>query len=324
MAAKRIDLSRIKTVPLCSRPAKVDKKLFAKPVLKKTLSFADLWSAVPGILAGKSIRNLVESIIKARAKKKPVLFAFGAHVIKCGLSPLVIDLCKRGFITHLATNGASTVHDFELAYAGNTSEDVAVRLQDGTFGMTRETGAFVNNAANIAATENTGVGFVLGREIEDRKLPNRSVSIFAQAYKLGIPATVHVAIGTDIVCQHPQYDGAAWGKASHGDFQRFAETVSYMGNGGVMINFGSAVIIPEVFLKALTVARNLGYDVKDLTTANFDMIRQYRPQENIIYRPTMKGGQGLNFIGQHEIMLPLLYCALINGKTGVRSPKSGV
>jgi hypothetical protein len=312
MPNKRIDLAKISTVPLCTRPSKVNKNLFSRPVNKKTVSLSDLWPAIPNILAGKSIRNLVQSIVRARSKNKPVLFAFGAHVIKCGLSPLIIDLCKRGFITHLATNGASTVHDFELAYAGITSEDVAVRLQDGTFGMAKETGQFVNNAANMAAIENTGVGYALGREIERKKLPNRSISIFAQAYKLGITTTVHVAVGTDILSQHPQYDGAAWGKASYGDFLRFAETVSFMGNGGVMINFGSAVIIPEVFLKALTVAKNLGYGVNNITTANFDMIRQYRPQENIVYRPTIKSGQGLNFIGQHEIMLPLLYCALID------------
>jgi hypothetical protein len=307
----KIDLSRLKRNSLKDRPSKVETGSFAKK-LKKPIHFDDFFDSLPDILAGKSIKNLVTSIIKAREKDKPVILTFGAHVIKCGLSPLIIDLAKRGIVTAFASNGASAVHDFELAASGCTSEDVAVRLQNGSFGMTRETGDFLNNAAKTARDLQHGLGLTIGREIEAAKLPNRSLSVYANAYSLGIPFTVHVAIGTDIIYQHPGCDGAAWGDASYRDFLTFAGSVAELGNGGVLINFGSAVILPEVFLKALTVCRNLGYKTFNFTTANFDMIRQYRPHENIVSRPTMKNGRGYDFIGQHEIMLPLLYAALVN------------
>jgi deoxyhypusine synthase len=286
--------------------------------LNKPVSFSRFWDSLPDILAGKSLKNLVQSIVRAREKDKPVILCFGAHVIKCGLAPLLIDLCRRGIVTALATNGASTVHDFELSFAGQTSEDVAVRLKDGSFGMTRETGEFLNQAAKLAAQEGAGLGYVIGREIEKGKLPNRSSSVFASAYRLRVPATVHVAIGTDIIYQHPQCDGAAWGQASYDDFKKFAESVSRLGSGGVLLNFGSAVILPEVFLKSLTVCRNLGYDVFDFTTANFDMIRQYRPFQNIVSRPTQDSGRGYDFTGHHEIMMPLLYAALTDSAIRVK------
>jgi hypothetical protein len=311
MKSSRIDLAKVKTVSLLVRPSKVQKESFAHP-LESSAGFRDFWKALPSILAGKNLKNLVESIIKAREKGKPVICTFGAHVIKCGLSPLLIDLARRGIITAFASNGASTVHDFELALSGQTSEDVAARLVDGSFGMTRETGEFLNTAAKTAAAEDRGLGETIGREIGKSRLLNRSLSIYWNAYKLKVPFTVHVAIGTDIIYQHPQCDGGAWGKASYSDFLRFADTVSLMGDGGVLLNFGSAVILPEVFLKALTVCRNLGHPVFGFTTANFDMIRQYRPQQNIVTRPTQGNGQGYDFIGHHEIMLPLLYAALIN------------
>lgn len=300
----KIDLTRIKTVSLKKRPSKVKKSDFARE-LKKPIKFNDFWDSMPEILAGNNLKNLVKSVIKAKSAKKPVILSFGAHVIKCGLAPIIIDLMAKGFITALATNGASTIHDFELANSGQTSEDVEKRLQDGSFGMTRETGIFLNNAAKEASIGNSGLGETVGRKILSNKLPNAKLSIFANAYKLGIPVTVHVGIGTDIIYQHPQCDGAAWGKASYSDFLKFAENISGLGNGGVIINFGSAVILPEVFLKALTVCRNLGYKVYNFTTANFDMIKQYRPMQNIVSRPTMKGGQGYDFVGHHEIMLPL-------------------
>jgi hypothetical protein len=308
----KIDLTKIKTYPLSGRPSKVNTTLFAKK-LKKPLSFKDFYNSLPDILAGKNLKDLVKSIFIAKRLGKPVILTFGAHLIKCGLGPLVVDLCKRGVITVLATNGASSVHDFEIACLGQTSEDVAERLKNGSFGMTFETGDFLNGAAKKAAAESLGLGCVIGREIKKKRLPNQAVSIFENAYDLGIPITVHVAIGTDIVYQHPQCDGASWGKASYSDFLDFCSSVSGLGRGGVLMNFGSAVILPEVFLKALTICRNLGYDVRDFTTANFDMIRQYRPRENIVSRPTMSGGRGFDFIGQHEIMFPLLYAAIING-----------
>jgi hypothetical protein len=307
----RIDLSRVKTYTLCTRPSKVTTDAFASR-LSRPLSFGRFWDSLPSILAGKNIKNLVKLIVKARDKGKPVILTFGAHVIKCGLSPLLIDLAGRGFVTAFASNGASTVHDFELAYSGQTSEDVAVRLEDGSFGMTRETGEFLNRAAKAARDAGEGLGYTIGREIEAARLPNRSLSVYANAYRKGIPFTVHVAVGTDIIYQHPQCDGGAWGQASYTDFLTFADTVSRLGNGGVLINFGSAVILPEVFLKALTVCRNLGYNVRNFTTANFDMIRQYRPQQNIVHRPTRTSGQGFDFTGHHEIMLPLLYAALVD------------
>lgn len=306
-----IDLSRTKRVSLKSRPSKVETASFAKR-LKKPIRFNEFFDALPDILAGKSIKNLVASIIKAREKNRPVILTFGAHVIKCGLSPLLIDLARRGIVTAFASNGASTVHDFELAACGHTSEDVAQRLQDGSFGMTRETGDFLNAAAKTARDRREGLGFTVGREMASLKLPHADLSVYTAAYTLRVPFTVHVGIGTDIIYQHPGCDGAAWGDASYRDFLSFAGTVAELGNGGVLINFGSAVIMPEVFLKALTICRNLGYKTFNFTTANFDMIRQYRPQENIVYRPTINNGQGYHFIGQHEIMLPLLYAALVS------------
>ncbi len=307
---KRIDLARVRTVTLMTRPSKVKTGAFARPS-RDPARFQDLWDAVPGILTGKNLKNLVKSIIKAREKGKPIILTFGAHVIKCGLSPLIIDLARRGFITHFASNGASAVHDFELALSGQTSEDVAARLSDGSFGMARETGEFLNGAACIAAREKAGLGATIGREIEQERLRYRSLSVYANAWRLRVPFTTHVAIGTDIIYQHPQCDGAAWGQASYQDFLAFADTVSRMGSGGVLLNFGSAVILPEVFLKALTVCRNLGHKVFGFTTANFDMIRQYRPYQNIVSRPTMDNGRGYDFTGHHELMLPLLYSALL-------------
>lgn len=311
MKIQPIDLSRVKTVALKKRPSKVNKSDFSK-TLKKPVSFNDFFSSMPEILAGKNMRNLVKSILAARKKGKPVICAFGAHVLKCGLAPMLIDLAEKGFITAFASNGASMVHDFELASAGFTSEDVAARLKDGSFGMTRETGVFLNGAASKAREEGLGLGHTLGREIERNKLANRQLSVYAAAYRLGMPFTAHVAIGTDIIYQHPQCDGAAWGDASYRDFLIFANNVAKLGSGGVFLNFGSAVIMPEVFLKALTTARNLGHKVFNFTTANFDMIRQYRPLTNIVSRPTKDGGQGYDFTGHHEIMLPLLYAALID------------
>jgi hypothetical protein len=313
MKFNKIDLSKVKTVSLMTRPSKVNRADFSR-VLQKPFNFSKFLDSMPCILAGKNFKNLIKSMFTARARNKPVIFAFGAHVIKCGLSPLVIDLCNRGFINALATNGASAVHDYELSLSGKTSEDVAARLKNGTFGMTRETGEFLNNAAKHAAREEKGLGETIGREISSSKNRFKELSIFAAAHKLGIPATVHTAIGTDIVYQHPQCDGAAWGKASYSDFLKFAGVVSEIGGGGVLINFGSAVILPEVFLKALTVCRNLGYKAHNFTTANFDMIRHYRPMENIVTRPTQGEGHGYYFIGHHEIMLPLLYATLINGE----------
>lgn len=308
---KKIDLNKINTFALKDRPSKVQENAFAKK-LKKPIQFEVFIDSLPDILASKNLKNLVKLILNAKSKKKPVIFTFGAHLVKCGLSPMIIDLVEKGFITCLATNGASCVHDFELSLCGKTSEDVAERLKDGSFGMTKETGEFLNNVAKKAFKQKLGLGQVLGSQIENNNLPFKSLSIFANANKHKIPITVHVAIGTDIIYQHPDCDGAAWGDASYKDFLTFAENVADLGEGGVLLNFGSAVILPEVFLKALTICRNLGYKVFDFTTANFDMIRQYRPAQNIVLRPNLQAGQGYDFCGHHEIMLPLLYASLIN------------
>jgi hypothetical protein len=242
----------------------------------------------------------------------------GAHVIKVGLSPLIVDLLKRGVITHVAMNSAASIHDVEIAIWGNTSEDVAKNLTNGMFGMSKETGDFINTALVKGMKESAaGYGETLAKKIIAIKGRNRSVSILATCYQLGIPATVHAAIGTDIIHQQATMDGAATGELSFRDFKVLVNSVKNLVNGGVVLNFGSAVIMPEVFLKALTVARNLGYKAKGFSTANFDMIRQYRPQMNVVERPTQNHGRGYSFTGHHELMLPLL-AAMIKSQLPVK------
>lgn len=298
----KIDLSKIKRISIKDRCSKVELNTFAK-VGKSD----DLFSLIPDILVGKNFKNLIQSIIKAKKSKKPVIFCYGAHLIKCGLSPLVIDLIENGWITCVATNGAGIIHDFEISFCGHTSEEVADTIEDGSFGMVKETGVFLNNVAEVASDKNSGLGLSFGELIENSTFKYKKYSIGAACYRHKIPFCVHVAIGTDIIYQHPECDGANWGKASYNDFLKFTEVVSKLGGGGVLLNFGSAVIIPEVFLKALSIARNLGNNVTNFTTANFDMFRMYRPTQNIVKRPTQVSGQGYDFSGHHEIMLPLLY-----------------
>jgi len=311
---KQIDLSGIKTISIKDRKSKVTPKDFAVPIDAKKASFKNFIDSLPRILIGNELRSVVNDIVKSRAKKKPVILMMGAHVIKVGLSPLIIDLLQRGVITHVAMNSAASIHDVETAMWGHTSEDVTLNLMDGTFGMSKETGDFINITLTKAMTETTaGYGETLARNILAKKGRNRNVSILANCYDLGIPVTVHAAIGTDIVHQQATMDGAATGEASFRDFKVFINSVKDLINGGVVLNFGSAVIMPEVFLKALTVARNLGYKVKGFSTANFDMIRQYRPQVNVVQRPTQKYGRGYNFTGHHELMFPLL-AAMIKSK----------
>jgi rfaE bifunctional protein nucleotidyltransferase chain/domain len=235
-----------------------------------------------------------------------VAAGIGGHVIKCGLAPLLIEWMQRGWLSAIAMNGAAAIHDVEIAVCGSTSEDVAAGLEDGSFGMARETGEFINGGIADAAG---GYGAALGRRIVEDDLPHRDRSVLAAAAELGIPATVHVAIGADIVHQHPSADGGAIGRASYEDFRTFCSVVASL-EGGAYLNIGSAVILPEVFLKALTVARNLGHGVSEVFTADFDMIRHYRPRVNVVERPTLKGGTGTHFTGHHEIMVPLLDAAL--------------
>lgn len=306
----KIDLTRVKTYPIKRRPSKVKKDDFAT-VGKKGGKFTDFYEGLPGILAAKDFRAVVDAIISAWKKSKPVIFMLGAHVIKCGLNPLIIDLMKKGVITALALNGAGVVHDVELAMAGHTSEDVAEAIKDGSFGMAKETADFINSAAKDASKRRIGMGRAVGETINKAGLKYKDLSILAYSQTKKIPATVHIAIGTDIVHQHPSCDGASLGSASLKDFHILIGEVASLGSGGVVVNVGSAVILPEVFLKALNVARNLGRDVKDFTAVNFDMIAHYRPYQNVVSRPTMTGGKGISIIGHHEIMIPLLHAAII-------------
>ncbi len=313
---KQIDLSRIKTISIRERKSKVSQKDFARPVDPHKNTVATFLDSLPHILVGNDLRELVDDIVRSRKRKKPVILMMGAHVIKVGMSPIIIDLLKHGVVTHVAMNSAAAIHDVETAMWGQTSEDVAVNMLDGKFGMARETGEFINKALVKAMTESSeGYGEALAKKLLALKAPHKKVSILVNCYNLVVPVTVHAAIGTDIVHQQPTMDGAATGEMSFRDFKILANGVKELKQGGVVLNIGSAVILPEVFLKALTVARNLGHRAQGFSTANFDMIRHYRPQVNVVERPTLKHGRGFNFVGHHEIMVPLL-AAMIKAKLG--------
>lgn len=307
-----LDLGGIRTYPLADRKSKVALADFARPHARGG-SFAAFLDSLPRILGGETLRLLVADILRARSLGKPVLWGIGAHVIKVGLSPLLIDLMEKGFVTALAMNGAGIVHDFELAVAGQTSEDVAEALGSGEFGMARETGEEVNRAIAEGDRDGLGIGAALGRYLEARRPSHLDVSLLAAAHRLGLPATVHVAVGTDIVHLHPACDPAALGRATHLDFRTFAALVARLGGGGVYLNVGSAVLLPEVFLKAVTLARNLGHELTDFATANLDFIQSYRPNTNVVQRPTRGVGRGYSLTGHHELLVPLLAAALVEG-----------
>jgi len=307
-----LDFSKVKTYSIRGRKSKVDKTLFAKPLESKA-SFGAFLDSLPNILKARDLRAIVQAIVSARKKGKPVILMMGAHVIKCGLSPLVIDLIRRRIVTAVAMNGAGVIHDFEVAYGGQTSEDVAAALKDGSFGMVRETAAFINAAAKEGAAQRSGFGAAVGRAISREKLRYKDLSIAFTCWKGSVPLTVHVAIGTDIVHQHADFSGADTGAVSAEDFRVLTRTVARLDNGGVVLNFGSAVVMPEVFLKSLSVARNLKKSVKNFTTANFDMNIHYRPSQNIVTRPVLGSGKGYYIVGHHEIMLPLLRQAVLEG-----------
>ena len=305
----RIDLSKIRTIPLDMRKCKVAVKDFAS-LPKKGSSFKNFYDSLPNILAARNFKDVVDAIVTAYKKKRIVIFMMGAHVIKCGLSPLVIDLMKRGIVKHIALNGAGIIHDTEVAMIGRTSEDVGEGIVDGSFGMAQETASFINGAINYGFRNGIGIGEAVGSRIVKSRASHKDLSILAVGHRLGVPVTVHVAIGTDIIHQHPSANGMAIGEGSLLDFKTFIYSVSKLENG-VAVNIGSAVILPEVFLKAITVARNLGYKAHKFTTANFDMISQYRPHQNVVSRPTSTGGKGYNITGHHELMIPLLYRSII-------------
>ena len=313
-----LSLDGVSTYPLASRRSKVSRADFARSP-RRGASFAAFLDGLPRILAGGTLRALRDEILRARARRRPVIWGLGAHVIKVGLSPVVIDLMERGLVTTIALNGAGVVHDFELAVAGRTSEDVEEGLASGAFGMARETGEEVNRAIVAGDGDGLGLGAAVGRYLATRRPRARhaDLSLLAAAWRLGVPATVHVAIGTDIVHVHPACDPAAVGRATHLDFRIFAGEVARLGGGGVYLNVGSAVVLPEVFLKAVTLARNLGHRLSDFATANLDFLQSYRPGVNVVERPVAGSGRGYRLTGHHEILVPLLAAALVE-KGGAR------
>ena len=304
-----LDLSRVKTYRLADRQSKVSTDEFAR-LWQTGSSFRVFLDSLPNILAGREIREVIAAICTAYADNRTVIFGMGAHVIKVGLNPIIIDLMERGIITGVAMNGAGIIHDAELAMIGRTSEDVAAALDDGSFGMAQETCAFLSQAVKNVKDNKIGLGEAVGRAIIDRQLPMLDYSILAAGVRLGIPVTVHVAIGTDIIHMHPGFDPKKTGAASHHDFRRFASMVATL-EKGVYLNVGSAVILPEIFLKATTLVRNLGYSLDEFTTVNLDFIKHYRPLTNVIARPTAKGGRGISIVGHHELLLPLIAAGVI-------------
>ncbi|HEY8483382.1 MAG TPA: hypothetical protein VIL13_02150 [Longimicrobiales bacterium] len=308
-----IDLSRVRTVPVAARPNKVRAEDLAHPP-RGGRTFRDFLDSLPNILQAKSFREIVDAVVVAVREQRAVVVMFGGHVIKTGLAPVLIDLMERGVITHLASNGSAVIHDYELARWGGTSEDVEAGLADGTFGMAEETGREINEAIREGARAGMGLGEALGRALEARRdLAHPELSILLAARRLGVGFTVHAALGAEIVHQHPAADGAAIGQTSHTDFRRLAAHLERL-EGGVVFNIGSAVVMPEVFLKALTVCRNVhGGRPREFVAANFDMLNHYRPRVNVVERPTRTGGgRGYHITGHHEIMVPLLAWAIVD------------
>lgn len=311
----RIDRSRVRTVSALRRRSKVKRSEEATPH-RRGASFAAFLAGLPALLAAAELRDAIRATARARASGKTILWGFGAHLIKVGLAPVLVDLMERGFVSGLLMNGAGCVHDLELALMGRTSEDVAPALDDGTFGMARETAERLNRAIAAGARDGIGMGAAIGREIAEGRYPHKARSVLARAARRGIHVTVHVAIGTDIHHMHPSADGAALGATSYRDFELLTALVATL-EGGVFFNVGSAVILPEVFLKSLALARNLGHRVDRFTTVNLDFLRQYRPTVNVVERPTRKGGRGITLVGHHEILVPLLAAGLVeSGRSG--------
>lgn len=312
--AKPISLEKVKTYPLASRPSKVTIQDFAKPITGES-SLKDYLSSLPNILAVQNLRELAARMRQARGLKKPIIWGLGGHVIKTGLAPIIIDLMKRGFVTGIAGNGSVLVHDAEIAMVGSTSEDVDATLGEGIFGGADETGKLLNDAARSGASEGLGLGETVGRALLETKPRNAEHSLLCAAYENKVPFTAFITIGGDIAHFHPSADGGALGATSHTDFRLLAEMVRQMNGGGVYLNVGSAVTLPEVFLKCVTLVRNLGQELRDITTANFDFIQSYRPLTNVVRRPTADGaGQGYAVTGHHELTIPLLAAELISGK----------
>lgn len=307
-----IEFGGLKTVSLAERGGKVTTALFATPHTPGA-SCTALLDSLPRLLAADSLRAVVAALVEARAAGRAIIWGLGGHVVKCGLAPVLLDLARRGFATAFSMNGSAAIHDYEIAIAGSTSEDVEAVLPDGRFGSAEETGLQMNQAIAAAARDGIGIGEALGRQLQHSALPAFApLSLLHQAWQLNIPVTVHVAIGTDTPHTHPAADPAAIGAATYYDFRLFCSLVAGLHDGGVYINLGSAVVMPEVFLKALSAARNLGHPIERFTTANFDFLQHYRPRVNVVERPhAQSGGKGYAITGHHEILLPLLAAILI-------------
>lgn len=313
---KPLSLENVTTYPLASRPSKVSLENFARPI-EENSTVQDFLASLPSILAVQSLRELATRMRRARELRKPIIWGIGGHVVKTGLAPVIIDLMKRGFVTAIAANGSVLVHDAEVAMVGSTSEDVDATLGEGVFGGADETGKLLNRAAEEGAKEGIGLGEATGRALLELKPKHVAYSLLCAAYKAKVPFTAHVTIGGDIGHFHPQADGAALGATTHTDFRLLAELVRRMDGGGVYLNIGSAVTLPEVFLKAITLVRNLGNQLTDITTANFDFIQSYRPLTNVVRRPTANGaGRGYSITGHHELTIPLLAAELVCGGSG--------
>jgi hypothetical protein len=324
-----ITLGAVQTYPLASRKSKVSVRDFAHPAGANT-SITRFLDSLPNILAAGDLRHLLGSIHRAQKQRKPVLWGIGGHVIKVGLGPVLIDLMKRGFVSGIAMNGAALIHDFEIALAGNTSEDVEAGLGEGQFGMAAETGEYINEIAKLSHRIRIGYGEAAGQYLSGGILDvkHADCSVLVAAYKHRIPVTIHLAIGTDIPHMHPAANGAALGDATHHDFRLFCALVQKMHPGGVYLNWGSAVLLPEIFLKAVSVVRNLGVPLRPITTANFDFIQHYRPVQNIVKRPTASPrgssgpeSHGYAITGHHELLLPLVAAALAAGWPKKRTGK---
>ncbi|MCC6446405.1 MAG: hypothetical protein IT210_23510 [Armatimonadetes bacterium] len=306
-----IDVSGLRTQPIAERASKVRVEDFAAAPAPG-MAMADFWKRLPRIFAGNDLREIVRAAAQARRRRRAVVWAMGAHVIKCGLSPVVIELMRAGVITCIAMNGAGAIHDSEIALFGATSEDVPSGMKSGMFGMVQETAAFLNDSARLAASGDTGFGESLGKRLQEEEAPCREASLLARAYGMHIPVTVHVGIGTDIVHMHPGADGAAVGEASLRDYRILTAAMRDLGNGGVLFNVGSAVILPEILLKAMTILQNLGCDLSGFLGVNLDFIQHYRSNQQVVSRVGTVGGRGISLTGHHEIMLPLIASGILD------------
>jgi len=310
--SREADLAKIRTVPVLRRENKVSAEEFAKPPASDR-SFHAFLESLPDILVARDFRRLVDAIVGAAKKKRAVVAMLGGHIVKTGLAPLLVALMERRVITHIAMNGSAAIHDFEIARFGGTSEDVAAGLKDGTFGMAEETGREMNQAFISGSEREQGMGESLAAALESSKLMHPELSVILNAQKNDVPVTVHAAIGAEIIHQHPLASGAAIGDTSHRDFRRLAHGLERLDDGGVVLNLGSAVIMPEVFLKALTIARNLNDGrPQNFVTCDMDMQRHYRPRMNVVQRPTLQSGKGYEITGHHELMVPMLVWAVLD------------